>query len=193
MMEIEIFGWTPLDYLQTIVDGILFGATYAIIAIGFTLIFGVMDKLNLAYAATALAGAYLSWGVGTQIPLPAPARLRHLRGGCRGVRLPRLYLQFPVHPVGGAARVAPRDGRDAALSRGGDRPCHGRHAAALPGPVRRRHAGVGATSGCGATCCSSSACACSRRPSCSTSSIGPSSAWRPGRSPSSRSRPSSAA
>ena len=72
MMEIEIFGWTPLDYLQTIVDGILFGATYAIIAIGFTLIFGVMDKLNLAYAATALAGAYLSWGVGTQIPLPAP-------------------------------------------------------------------------------------------------------------------------
>ena len=72
-MEIEIFGWTPLDYLQTIVDGVLFGATYAIIGIGFTLIFGVMDKLNLAYAATALAGAYLSWGVGTQIPLPAPA------------------------------------------------------------------------------------------------------------------------
>ena len=71
-MEIEIFGWTPLDYFQTIVDGILYGATYAIIGIGFTLIFGVMDKLNLAYAATALAGAYFSWGVGTQVPLPAP-------------------------------------------------------------------------------------------------------------------------
>ena len=71
-MEVEIFGWTLLDYFQTIVDGVLYGATYAIIGIGFTLIFGVMDKLNLAYAATALAGAYFSWGVGTQIPLPAP-------------------------------------------------------------------------------------------------------------------------
>ena len=69
----EIFGFTPLDYFQSVVDGVLFGATYAIIGIGFTLIFGVMDKLNLAYAATALGGAYVSWAVATHVPMPPAA------------------------------------------------------------------------------------------------------------------------
>ncbi len=46
-----------LDFVQSITDGVLFGATYALIGIGFTLIFGVMQKLNLAYAAVAIAGA----------------------------------------------------------------------------------------------------------------------------------------
>lgn len=47
-----------LDILQAISDGVLFGATYALIGIGFTLIFGVMHKLNLSYAAASIAGAY---------------------------------------------------------------------------------------------------------------------------------------
>ena len=47
-----------LDFLQSACDGILFGATYALIGIGFTLVFGVMHKLNLAYAAASVGGAY---------------------------------------------------------------------------------------------------------------------------------------
>jgi branched-chain amino acid transport system permease protein len=47
-----------LDLLQAISDGLLFGATYALIGIGFTLVFGVMHKLNLAYAAASVGGAY---------------------------------------------------------------------------------------------------------------------------------------
>ena len=47
-----------LDLLQSILDGVLFGATYALIGIGFTLVFGVMHKLNLAYAAASIGGAY---------------------------------------------------------------------------------------------------------------------------------------
>ena len=38
-----------IDLAQSIIDGLLFGTTYALIGIGFTLIFGVMKKLNLAY------------------------------------------------------------------------------------------------------------------------------------------------
>lgn len=59
------------DILQAITDGLLFGATYSLIGIGFTLIFGVMDRINLAYAASAIAGAYCSWAVSTLVPLPA--------------------------------------------------------------------------------------------------------------------------
>ena len=47
-----------LDFLQAVSDGVLFGATYALIGIGFTLVFGVMHKLNLAYAASSIGGAY---------------------------------------------------------------------------------------------------------------------------------------
>jgi len=47
-----------LDLLQAVSDGILFGATYALIGIGFTLVFGVMHKINMAYAAASIGGAY---------------------------------------------------------------------------------------------------------------------------------------
>ena len=45
--------------LGSLVDGFLFGFSYGLIGIGFTLIFGVMQKFNLAHGPTALAGAYL--------------------------------------------------------------------------------------------------------------------------------------
>jgi branched-chain amino acid transport system permease protein len=48
-----------LDLVQTLTDGLLFGAIYALIGIGFTLVFGVMHKINMAYAAASLAGAYV--------------------------------------------------------------------------------------------------------------------------------------
>ena len=47
-----------LDLLQSLSDGVLFGATYSLIGIGFTLIFGVMHKLNLSYAAASVGAAY---------------------------------------------------------------------------------------------------------------------------------------
>jgi branched-chain amino acid transport system permease protein len=47
-----------LDFLQAVTDGVLFGATYALIGIGFTLVFGVMHKINMAYAAASIGGAY---------------------------------------------------------------------------------------------------------------------------------------
>ena len=47
-----------LDFLQSLSDGVLFGSTYALIGIGFTLVFGVMHKINMAYAAASIGGAY---------------------------------------------------------------------------------------------------------------------------------------
>ena len=67
-----LFGdLTVLDLLQAVTDGLLFGATYAIIGTGFALVFGVMRKINLAYAAAAIAGAYISIAFASVVPLPA--------------------------------------------------------------------------------------------------------------------------
>jgi branched-subunit amino acid ABC-type transport system permease component len=48
-----------VDVVQQVLNGFLFGSSYALIGIGFTMIFGVMDKLNLSFGVTALAGAYV--------------------------------------------------------------------------------------------------------------------------------------
>jgi branched-chain amino acid transport system permease protein len=49
-----------IDTIQSLADGVLFGATYALLGIGFTLIFGVMHKLNLSFAAASIGAAYAS-------------------------------------------------------------------------------------------------------------------------------------
>jgi branched-chain amino acid transport system permease protein len=44
--------------LQTIVNGLLYGATLAVAAVGFSLIFGVMNVINLAHGVFVVGGAY---------------------------------------------------------------------------------------------------------------------------------------
>ncbi|MFQ3619358.1 MAG: branched-chain amino acid ABC transporter permease [Spirochaetales bacterium] len=47
--------------LQAIVNGILFGSVYAMIGIGFSLVWGVMNIVNLAHGSFIMIGAYLSF------------------------------------------------------------------------------------------------------------------------------------
>jgi branched-chain amino acid transport system permease protein len=49
------------ELLQAIVDGILTGGVYALMAAGLTLIFGVMDIINIAQGILVVLGAYLSY------------------------------------------------------------------------------------------------------------------------------------
>ena len=56
------------DFLQAVLDGILFGTTYSLIGIGFTLVFGVMHKINMSYAAVSIGAAYVGLLAGGLIP-----------------------------------------------------------------------------------------------------------------------------
>ena len=64
-----------VDLAQSILDGILFGATYALIGIGFTLVFGVLHKINMAYAAASVGAAYAALRLLTLFSGPAWASL----------------------------------------------------------------------------------------------------------------------
>ena len=46
--------------LQQIVNGITIGSTYALVAIGFTMVFGVLELTNFANGSLYMLGAYLS-------------------------------------------------------------------------------------------------------------------------------------
>lgn len=64
------------DFVQTLVDGIGRGSTYALLALGISLIFGVMHLVNFAHAELITLGAYVAYflstkGVGWWLLAPA--------------------------------------------------------------------------------------------------------------------------
>jgi branched-chain amino acid transport system permease protein len=54
------------EVLEAIVDGILVGGVYALMAVGLTLIFGVLDIINIAQGVLVILGAYLSYSLSTK-------------------------------------------------------------------------------------------------------------------------------
>ena len=55
------------EIYQAIVDGILIGGVYALMAVGLTLIFGVLDIINIAQGILVVLGAYLSYGLAARL------------------------------------------------------------------------------------------------------------------------------
>jgi branched-chain amino acid transport system permease protein len=54
------------EVATAIVDGILIGGVYALMAVGLTLIFGVLDIINIAQGVLVILGAYLSYSLFTK-------------------------------------------------------------------------------------------------------------------------------
>ena len=49
-----------LDATEQFINGLMFGCLYALIGGGFTILFGVMRRFNMAYGSTIMAGAYIA-------------------------------------------------------------------------------------------------------------------------------------
>lgn len=47
--------------LQQFINGITIGSTYALVAIGFTMIFGVLELTNFSNSSLYMFGAYVTW------------------------------------------------------------------------------------------------------------------------------------
>ena len=87
--------WIDLqDLVQSVADGVMFGTTYALIGIGFTLIFGVMHKINLSYAAASIGAAYLSLLVVNLAPAPVVYLAAALLGGVLGLVIYLVCFRF---------------------------------------------------------------------------------------------------
>ena len=83
-----------LDLTQSWIDGVMFGTTYALIGIGFTLIFGVMHKINLAYAAASIGAAYLSLLVIELVSTPLVYLFSAFAGGLLGALIYFVCFRF---------------------------------------------------------------------------------------------------
>ncbi|HEY7037499.1 MAG TPA: branched-chain amino acid ABC transporter permease, partial [Methylomirabilota bacterium] len=63
-------GLVPLDpalIAQSLLNGLLFGGVYSLMAVGLTLIFGVMRVVNFAHGDMMVWGMYLAWVLATQV------------------------------------------------------------------------------------------------------------------------------
>ncbi len=57
------------ELYRAIVDGILYGGVYALMAVGLTLIFGVLDIINIAQGVLVVLAAYLSYVLSVHLHL----------------------------------------------------------------------------------------------------------------------------
>ena len=78
---------------QQLVNGVLLGATYALFALGFTLMFGVLRVVNLTYGFYFTVGAFLSLGLARAgLPIVAALPLAAIGAGLVAVVVDALLL-----------------------------------------------------------------------------------------------------
>lgn len=76
---------------QQVVNALLLGAVYALFAVGYTLVFGVLDILNLAHAAIFTAAAFAAFSLAAQgVPLPLAFLAAVVVAGILGILLDRV-------------------------------------------------------------------------------------------------------
>jgi branched-chain amino acid transport system permease protein len=96
------------DLVQNTLDGIAAGSAYAVLALGFTLIFGVLRRANLAYGPAIMLGAYAATWVSLNysVGLLALAAVALLVTVLAGVYVERLCFAPHHRRAAAAAMVA---------------------------------------------------------------------------------------
>ena len=59
-----------MTLLQQCVNGLMLGSTYSLLAIGYTLVFGVLQMLNMAHGEVYMIAAFFAWMMVTMLNLP---------------------------------------------------------------------------------------------------------------------------
>ena len=59
-----------MNFLQYLINGISIGAVYAIIALGYTMVYGIAKMLNFAHGDVIMVGAYISYSMTSYLGLP---------------------------------------------------------------------------------------------------------------------------
>lgn len=111
--SIRALGWSGAFFL--LVHGIVLGALYALVALGYSLVYGILKLLNFAHGDVFMVGAFMGYGVlsvlggplapilGTVPLLIVMFAVAMLGTGVLGVAIER----FAYRPLRNAPRIAP--------------------------------------------------------------------------------------
>ncbi|MEW5709710.1 MAG: branched-chain amino acid ABC transporter permease [Pseudomonadota bacterium] len=99
-------------FLQQLVNGLILGSIYAIVALGYTMVYGIIGLINFAHGDIVMVGALVAWTVCTALAgtaVPAPLILLAAAGAAMvvcmtlGVSIERVAYR----PLRRAPRLAP--------------------------------------------------------------------------------------
>src|SRR5580692_8812986 len=102
-------------FWQTVVNGVITGCLYALIALGYTMVYGVLKLLNFAHGDVYMVGAYIGYfaiqwfgGPGSlSIPVPLLILIMLLLAGTGCGFLGVAIERFAYRPLRDAPRIAP--------------------------------------------------------------------------------------
>lgn len=60
-----------MEFLETLINGLSIGSTYAIIALGYTMVYGIAKMLNFAHGDVIMVGAYIAYITMSSLGLPS--------------------------------------------------------------------------------------------------------------------------
>ena len=106
-------GWT--FFFQLTVNGIILGSVYALIALGYSMVYGILKLLNFAHGDVYMIGAFIGFGVLTLLggPLNPAIPARAAVPACSPSRCSARALlglaieRFAYRPLRDAPRIAP--------------------------------------------------------------------------------------
>lgn len=91
-------------FLQQIINGLQLGFVYALIALGYTMVYGIVRLINFAHGDVFMVGAYLGYYAILSMHLPFPLALGFAMLGCAvlGMTIERVAYK----PLRAAPRIA---------------------------------------------------------------------------------------
>jgi len=54
-------------FIQQIINGLVLGSVYALVALGYTMVYGIINLINFAHGEVLMVGAMVSWTVVTAL------------------------------------------------------------------------------------------------------------------------------
>ena len=102
-------------FVQQIVNGVTLGSVYALVALGYSLVYGILKLLNFAHGDVYMIGAFIGYGVlilfggsvDPVIPIPLLILLMFLTAMIGCAVLGATIERFAYRPLRNAPRIAP--------------------------------------------------------------------------------------
>ncbi|MBP2677940.1 MAG: branched-chain amino acid transporter permease, partial [Deltaproteobacteria bacterium] len=88
-------------FLEQLINGITLGSIYAIVALGYTLVFGVLDIINMAHGEIFMFGAFVGMIIVTKAGAPLPVAFLGAIAVTAAMGL--LLERFALRPLRGRA------------------------------------------------------------------------------------------
>src|SRR3954454_17141955 len=107
--------WTWDFFVQELVNGLTLGSVYALIALGYSMVYGILKLLNFAHGEVYMFGAFAGYGVLTlfggpgslAIPAGVVIALMYLAAMAVSGFLGIVIERFAYRPLRDAPRIAP--------------------------------------------------------------------------------------